>query len=74
MARFRDDDSGNEPHALGDGKIMRETDKAVLVRIGDKEIWVPKSCIHDDSEAHSLEANEGTVVVKRWWAEKNGYD
>jgi hypothetical protein len=67
-------DIGNEPHTLGDGKITRESDKAVLARIGDRDIWIPKSCIHDDSEAFSLESSEGTVVVKRWWAEKNGHD
>jgi hypothetical protein len=68
-------DSGQEGVNLGTGKITRETEKAVLARIGDKDIWVPKSCIHDDSEAFtSVEGeNEGSVVVKRWWAEKNGH-
>jgi hypothetical protein len=69
------EDSGSEPCTLGDGTIIRETEKAVLARIDDKEIWIPKSCIHDDSEAFSTEKdqNEGTIVVKRWWAEKNGH-
>lgn len=69
------EDSGSEPCTLGDGKIIRETEKAVLARIGDKEIWIPKSCVHDDSEAYSAadDQNEGTIVVKRWWAEKNGH-
>jgi hypothetical protein len=68
-------DAGSEPCTLGDGKIIRETDKAVLARIKDKEIWIPKSCIHDDSEAFSSaeDQNEGTIVVKQWWAEKNGH-
>jgi hypothetical protein len=70
---MRDNDSGNEPHTLGDGKIVRETDKAFLVRVDDKEIWVPKSCVHDDSEVYDMENDEGTIVVKRWWAEKNGH-
>jgi hypothetical protein len=72
MGRF-DDDSGNDPHALGEGKITRETDKAVLACIGDQEFWIPKSCIHDDSEAFSMKNAEGTIVVKKWWAEKNGH-
>lgn len=67
------DDIGNEPCTLGDGKIIRETDKAVLARVNDKDIWVPKSCIHDDSEAFDMNCDEGTIVVKRWWAEKNGH-
>lgn len=69
---FRNDD-GSEPVTLGDGKITRETAKAVLAKIGDQEIWVPKSCIHDDSEAFDMENAEGTIVVKRWWAEKEGH-
>jgi hypothetical protein len=66
-------DSGNEPHTLGDGKIARETDKAFLIKIGEREIWVPKSCVHDDSEVFSAENNEGTVIVKHWWSEKEGH-
>lgn len=69
---FRND-GGNEPHILGDGKITRETDRAVLAKIGDQDIWIPKSCIHDDSEAFDMQNAEGTIVVKRWWAEKNGH-
>lgn len=69
---FRNDD-GSEPVTLGDGKIMRETAKAVLAKIDDREIWVPKSCIHDDSEAFDMVNAEGTIVVKRWWAEKEGH-
>ena len=67
------DDRGNEPHTLGDGKIISETDKALLIRVNDKDIWVPKSVVHDDSEVFDMENDEGTVVVKRWWAEKNGH-
>jgi hypothetical protein len=67
-------DSGKEPHTLGDGKVARETEKALLIRIDDKEIWVPKSVIHDDSEVFDMGDNcEGTVVVHRWWAEKNNH-
>lgn len=72
MSRFNDD-SGNEPHTLGDGKITRQTEKAVLAVIDGKEMWIPKSCLHDDSEAFDMESNEGTIVVKAWWAEKNGH-
>lgn len=66
-------DGGNEPHTMGEGKITRETDKAVLAKIADRDTWIPKSCIHDDSEAFDMEHSEGTIVVKRWWAEKNGH-
>jgi len=58
--------------SLGDGKALRETDAAVLVELETgEEKWIPKSCLHDDSEV--WKANQaGDVVVKTWWAEKEG--
>lgn len=64
--------TGDEPHTMGDGKCTRATEKALLVLIGDKETWVPQSVVHDDSEIYKV-GDEGTLVVKRWWAEKNGH-
>jgi len=50
----------------------RETDKALLVEFDDGEDrWVPKSQIHDDSEVYAADT-EGTLIVKRWWAQKEG--
>lgn len=63
---------GDEPHTMGEGKCIRATAKALLVRIGDKEVWVPQSVVHDDSEVFK-DGDEGTFVVKLWWAEKNGH-
>lgn len=68
----RQNDSGNEAHTMGEGKCTRDTEKALLVKIDDKDLWIPKSCVHDDSEVYEV-GHEGTVVVKRWWAEKNGH-
>lgn len=31
-------------------KIIKETDKAVLVKAGEKELWIPKSCIIKEEE------------------------
>lgn len=66
---------GNGPYQLGIGKIIRETEKAVLAQIEERQIWIPKSVIHDDSEAFSTTDGEnvGLVVTKKWWAEKNGH-
>ena len=66
----RDDE--DETHAMGEGRCTRETEKAILVRIDDKETWVPKSVVHDDSDVWKT-GDEGTIIVKRWWAEKNGH-
>lgn len=63
---------GDEPHVMGNGKCIRATDRAVLVRIGDKEIWIPQSVVHDDSEVFK-EGDEGKIVTKQWWAERNGH-
>ncbi len=70
MAR---DDGGDEPRDLGEGKITAETAKAILFVPDDGEqFWVPKSCVHDDSEIWKKE-DSGKLVVKSWWAEKNGH-
>lgn len=68
MSRFNND----ETHLMGEGRCIRESDKAILVRIDDKETWVPKSVVHDDSEVWKKD-DEGKLVVKLWWAEKNGH-
>ena len=49
-----------------------ETPKALRVRLsGGAEIWAPKSVIHDDSEVYKM-GTDGTLVVQRWFAEKEG--
>lgn len=70
-------DDGNEGVVVGEGRVKRETERAVLVAMSDDtEVWVPKSCLHDDSEVFedSEDGREGTLVVKRWFAEKEGLD
>jgi len=60
--------------SLGDGKAVRDSGKALLVKLATgEEKWIPKSVIHDDSEVYDAEENaEGEVVVQEWWAEKEG--
>ena len=49
------------------------TAKALLVRIGTKEIWIPKSVIHDDSEVYQeSDTDSGKLVLKGWWARREG--
>lgn len=69
MPRFDDED---KTHAMGEGRCIRESEKAILVRIDDKETWIPKSVVHDDSDVWKKD-DEGKIVVKLWWAEKNGH-
>ena len=58
--------------------VLRETLKAVFVEIVDengeyRRTWIPKSVITDDSDVHSLD-DEGTLVVKAWFARKEGLE
>jgi len=56
--------------SLGNGRALRE--KAVLVELeSGGEHWIPKSVLHDDSEVWK-NGQSGDVVVKTWWAEKEG--
>lgn len=64
--------------SLGEGELVHKTGRAMLVRLfehGSKEVWVPLSQVHDDSELYDASNKEdtGKVVVTEWWAEKNGY-
>ena len=72
-----DDDErpGGEPINLGEGYVVRSTEKALLVQLDSdrKEHWVPLSQIHDDSEIYNhTTAATGDLIVKTWWAEKAG--
>lgn len=60
---------------LGPATCIRRTDKALCCSVEDLgEIWVPVSVIHDDSEVYDSEENNvGELIVKLWWAEKEGY-
>lgn len=56
--------------SIGDARVVRETDRALLVDLDSGERkWIPKSVVHDDSEVYELET-EGDLVVLEWWAEK----
>jgi hypothetical protein len=58
-----------------DSMAIRSTEMALLVRLGEeydsKEIWVPKSVIHDDSEIMDV-GDEGSLVLATWFVEKEG--
>jgi len=57
---------------IGTAKVLRVTDKALLVKLedhGDREVWIPKSQIHDDSEVYAADT-EGVLIVTSWMANK----
>jgi len=51
---------------------LRETERAILVSRLGVETWIPKSVISDESEVFE-EGGTGTLLVKSWWAEKEGW-
>ncbi len=48
-------------------------DGAILVQGNDfdEDTWIPKSVIAETSEVYADET-DGTLIVKDWWAEKEG--
>lgn len=63
----------SEGYTVGHTYCTRATDKALLCHIqGVGEFWVPKSQVHDNSEVYD-EDHEGELVVKHWFAEKQGW-
>ena len=65
---------GDEPATVGDYVVVVETDRAILCKedeMDDDGIWVPKSVVHDDSEIRE-EGDQGTLVVKQWFADREG--
>lgn len=52
---------------------LRETDKAVLLRIEDEEHWVPFSQIEDNNE-NLREGYSGRLYLTRWICEEKGIE
>lgn len=74
MGRIFEDD-GDDPFEFPDPVIAeRDSGEALMLRIEgtNKKFWCPKSQIHDDSEVYE-EGHEGTLVVRNWFAQKEGW-
>lgn len=57
-------------HALHESS----TKLALLIQLATgHRVWVPQSVIHDDSEVYQA-GHKGKLVVKAWWANKNGLE
>lgn len=54
---------------------LRGSEKALLCRIPDgdssREVWIPRSQLTDDSEIVDV-GDEGELVIKSWFAEREG--
>jgi hypothetical protein len=67
-------DDSDFPEDLGETYVVRETAKAILVRLDGDDVWIPKSVIHDDSEVWDGKENAaGHLIVKAWFARREGW-
>lgn len=65
---------------IEDALCTKETPKAILVVLDRddarkrREVWIPRSVVLDDSEVWNARdgSGPGTLVVSRWFAEKEG--
>jgi hypothetical protein len=62
-----------EPYEVDDVRIRSETQAALLVAVGKRLIWVPKSQVLEGSEVWA-EGDEGTLVIPEWLAIERGID
>jgi hypothetical protein len=62
-------DSGNDGEQIGTGKCVAVRPTAIQVAIDGKDdlLWIPTSCLHDDSEVYQA-GTTGKIVVLSWWA------
>lgn len=50
---------------------LHATADAVLCLIGSRQVWVPQSVIHEDSEVFDA-GQIGKLVIFTWWATREG--
>jgi len=55
--------------SIKDVEIVRETSRALLCRIEDREIWIPRSMVGEDSEINAT-GERGVLSIAEWLAEK----
>ena len=67
--------SDSEYVSVGNVTVLRATEKALLCRIedDDREIWIPRSQIAEESEVED-EGDEGELFVSEWFARQEGLD
>ncbi len=61
---------------LDDCVVLRATEKAILVRYDDEEIWLPKSQIVDPADPDTIQAGseERTISITEWLAKQKGIE
>lgn len=64
-----------EDFEIEDAEATFDSGKALKIEapLFDDFVWVPKSVITDDSEVWKKDQEPGSLIVKRWFAEKEGW-
>lgn len=58
------------PISLGHARCTAVSPEAIMVTLADgKQLWVPQSQVHDDSEVYR-KGDSGKLVVTEWWAQQ----
>lgn len=70
------EDDDDQPFSVK-ARAVAESAKALKVELdlpdGKRQIWVPKSVIHDDSEVFdNAENKQGKLVLQAWFAREEG--
>ena len=55
-----------------EGKVISQTDKAVLINFQESEVWIPKSTIH--SHYSALDTSSQFFMIENWVLKKNNLD
>ena len=70
-----DEDDGDEGVEFQEEvRCIAETDRAIccVAVAGGPKVWVPQTCVHDESEVYGR-GHVGKLIVKQWFAKKQGW-
>jgi hypothetical protein len=69
----RDEDEGV---SLGTVTVKARKERAMLVEYEGRDLWIPYSQVHNDSEIHEDDGGEeeGKLVISSWLADKEGIE
>lgn len=65
----------DEEFEIEDAEAIFDSGKALKVEapVFDDFVWIPKSVITDNSEVWKEGQPSGSLIIKRWFAEKEGW-
>lgn len=76
VVTWNSNDEADDDGTAFDGPVKCTYDRPLAILCtplsGGEPFWVPKSVLHDNSEVYAV-GHSGSLVVKTWWAEKEGW-